>query len=52
MRARAFGFGDMDLIEAKQALRVQARDRRKAAHAADAAAAAVALADQFDRLVT
>ena len=42
----------MDLIEAKQALRAQARDRRKAVHAADAAAAAVALADQFDRLVT
>lgn len=42
----------MTLIEAKQALRLQARDRRKATHAATGPAAAQALADHFDRLVT
>src|SRR5262249_35162768 len=50
--ARGVGFADMDLIEAKQALRAQARDRRKAAHAERGAAAAIALADAFDRLIT
>src|SRR5258708_4388954 len=42
----------MTLIEAKQQLRDAARARRRVAHDSGAAAAARALADAFERLVT
>jgi 5-formyltetrahydrofolate cyclo-ligase len=42
----------MTLIEAKQALRAQARARRRIAHEAGGQAAGLALADAFEKLVT
>src|SRR3954453_12829622 len=42
----------MNLVEGKQALRAEARARRRAAHEASGAPVASALADAFEKLIT